>query len=371
MHTVWLQNSLSQWLIAAGTAGVVLTGLWIAKTALHRRLAISAPRTRLVWDDLLAAALRQTKLFFVVILALFLGSRTLQLPPQATDLFEKIFILALIIQVSIWGAAIITVYVGCLVKASADDGGRAMTVKAMGFAGKLVFFTLTLIWGLDNLGVNITTLIAGLGVGGIAVALALQSVLGDLFASLSIVMDKPFVIGDFIVVGDENGTIENIGLKTTRVRALTGEQLIFPNNNLLQSRIHNYKRMAERRVEFQFHVAYGTPLEKLKKISQITREVITAAGNTRLDRVNLKTLGESSLDFEAAYIVLSADYNQFMDIQERVNFGLLERLKADNIAFALPTRKLFIEGTENLEAILAKRASDSTSRLGPLPKVTA
>ena len=182
-----------------------------------------------------------------------------------------------------------------------------------------------------------------MGIGGIAVALALQNILGDLFASLSIVIDKPFVIGDFIVVDQLMGTVEHVGLKTTRLRSLGGEQLIFSNNDLLKSRISNYKRMMERRIVFGFGVTYQTPPEKLPLINEIVREIIGKQEQARFDRVHFKEYGESSLNFEAVYFVLSQDYNLYMDIQQAINLEMFRCFQKEGIEFAYPTRTLFIQ----------------------------
>jgi len=200
-----------------------------------------------------------------------------------------------------------------------------------------------LLLALDNFGVNITTLVTGLGIGGIAVALALQSVLGDLFASLSIVLDKPFVIGDFINVDEYMGTVEHIGLKTTRVRSLSGEQLVFSNSDLLKSRIRNYKHMQERRVAFTIGVTYQTPLDRVAAIPSIIRKIIEAQGGVRFDRSHFKTYGDSALVFETVYYVLSSDYNAYMDIQQAINLRVYEEFAAEGIEFAYPTRTLYMK----------------------------
>jgi len=216
-------------------------------------------------------------------------------------------------------------------------------MSAIGFVVRLVLWSLVALIALDNLGVNITGLIAGLGIGGIAVALALQNVLGDVFASLSIVLDKPFVLGDFIVVDQLSGTVEYVGLKTTRIRALSGEQLIVSNADLLRSRIRNFKRMQERRVLFQFGVTYQTPTDLLERISQIARQVIESEKLTRFDRAHFKEFGESALLYECVYYVLSADYNVYMDIQQRINIALAHHLQSAGVEFAYPTRTIIMQ----------------------------
>ncbi len=195
---------------------------------------------------------------------------------------------------------------------------------------------------LDNLGVNITTLVAGLGVGGIAIALAVQNILSDVFCSVAILVDKPFQVGDFIIVGDMMGTVEKIGIKTTRVRSLSGEQLVFSNADLVNSRIRNYKRMQERRVVFSFGVIYQTPADKLEHIPAMVKEIIESVDQARFDRTHFKQFGDSSLDFECVYYVLSRDYNLYMDIQQKINLELFTRFEKEGIEFAYPTRTLYI-----------------------------
>jgi len=207
----------------------------------------------------------------------------------------------------------------------------------------LILWSVIVLMALENVGIDITALVAGLGVGGIAVALAVQNILGDLFASLSIVLDKPFVIGDFIIIGDYMGTVEHIGLKTTRIRSLSGEQLVFANNDLLQSRIRNFKRMYERRVVFNLGVVYQTPHEKLQKIPQIVREIIEQQHPVRFDRAHFKSFGDFSLNFEVVYWVQNPDYTVYMDIQQAINLEIYRRFAEEGIEFAYPTQSIFVE----------------------------
>jgi small-conductance mechanosensitive channel len=209
--------------------------------------------------------------------------------------------------------------------------------------GRVVLWAIAALVTLDNLGFNITTLMASLGIGGIAVALAVQNILGDIFSSVSIALDKPFVIGDFIVVDSFMGTVEYIGMKTTRLRSLGGEQIVFSNTELLKNRIRNYKRMQERRVAFEFGVAYETPAEELERIPQLVKEIVSNEKlETRFDRAHFKTYGDSALQFEVVYFVLDPDYNKYMDIQQDINLALLRAFRTRNITFAYPTRTLHI-----------------------------
>jgi small-conductance mechanosensitive channel len=208
---------------------------------------------------------------------------------------------------------------------------------------------------LANMGVNITAFVASLGVGGVAVALAVQSILSDLFASLAIGLDKPFEIGDFIVFGDVAGSIEHIGLKTTRIRSLSGEQIVCSNTELLKNTIHNYKRMSERRILFGFGVTYDASPEQLREIPQIVKQAVESAGNTRFDRAHFKQFGESSLDFEVVYYVTEPGYNVYMDIQQHINLDLMTALANNAVEFAFPTRTLHVVGDGVHEAESTQR----------------
>ncbi|MEE9594372.1 MAG: mechanosensitive ion channel family protein, partial [Candidatus Hydrothermarchaeales archaeon] len=204
------------------------------------------------------------------------------------------------------------------------------------------------IWGfgviflLDNLGFEISTVVAGLGIGGIAVALAAQAVLGDLFSYFAIMIDRPFEIGDFIIVGDYLGTVEHVGIKTTRIRSLGGEQLVFSNTDLTNSRVRNYKRMEKRRVLFTMGVTYQTSHEKLKEIPTVIRDIIENISDTVFDRAHFSSYGDFSLVFEVAYYVASGDYKKYMDIQQEINLKIKEEFEKRGIEFAYPTQTVYL-----------------------------
>jgi small-conductance mechanosensitive channel len=191
---------------------------------------------------------------------------------------------------------------------------------------------------LDNFGIRVTTLLGALGVAGIAGALAAQTVLGDLFAAISIYLDKPFEVGDFIVFDEFLGTVSSVGLRSTRIASLWGEELIVSNSDLIKSRVRNYKRMRQRRIAFQIGAAYGTPREKVELVPQIIRAAVEAQNPVRFDRSHLKGYGDSSIDFETVYYVLSPDYNVYMDIQQAINFLIMRRFEEEEIRFAHPVR---------------------------------
>jgi small-conductance mechanosensitive channel len=217
-----------------------------------------------------------------------------------------------------------------------QDGARRNSSSILGFSLRLTLWVIVALMVLDNFGVNITALVASLGVGGIAVALAVQNILGDLFASLSITLDKPFEIGDFIIVGDVLGSVEHIGLKTTRVRGLGGEQVVFSNGDLLKSRIHNHKRMETRRVAFVLRIAYGTTEELLCRVPRIIRDIIAAKPNIDFERAHFFSWGEWSLDFEVVYHFRSPDYVLHMDAQQDIFLEIYRRFEQEGIRFAHP-----------------------------------
>ncbi len=203
-----------------------------------------------------------------------------------------------------------------------------------------------IVWGfgitflLDNFGFKITSVITGLGIGGIAVALAAQTVLKDLFSYFSIFFDRPFEIGDFIIVDNFKGTIEYIGIKSTKIRSLYGEQLIFSNSYLTDRPTQNYKRMEKRRVLFKIGVVYSTSTLKLKSIPQIIINAISKISDAQIDRVHFSSFDDSCLTFETVYFILSGDYNRYMDVQQLINFELKEEFEKEKIEFAYPTQTI-------------------------------
>jgi small-conductance mechanosensitive channel len=325
----------------------VLTGIFAFKHIVIRRLDTLAERTGTRFGKRIAETLHATKVLLLLPLAAYIGARYLELPERIDLVVSRITVVALLMQAALWANRFIAVWLNDTIQEKRQtDAAGATTLGVLGFVARLAVWSLVLLLALDNLGFNITALLAGMGIGGIAVALAAQNILGDLFASLSIVLDKPFVVGDFIIVGEQLGTVEYIGLKTTRIRSLGGEQIVFSNTDLLGSRIRNYKRMQERRVVFGFGVVYQTPHEKLQTIPGMVREIIGKLDRARFDRAHFKEYGDSSLNFEVVYYVLSADYNVYMDIQQAINLELFRRFQEDGIDFAYPTRTLYVVGEQ-------------------------
>jgi len=343
LDTVYFDNTLRLWLTALGIVVATFLILSLGKRLIVRRLHRFAKTTTTDVDDLIVELIRRTRWYFLLTVSLYAASYTLRISTTFHDVVRVFAILAFLLQTAVWGNGIIAYAIARMTKQRLSDGSADATMlAAAGFLLRLLLWTIVLILALDNFGVNITTLIAGLGIGGIAVALALQNVLGDLFASLSIVLDKPFSVGDFIVVDAVQGTVDRIGLKTTRLRSLSGEEIIVANADLLKSRIRNYKRMQERRAVFTMGITYSTPPETVARVPAMLREVITAQPDARFDRAHFQSFGESALLFEAVYYVTKPEYVVYMDVQQEINLEVLRRCTAEGIVFAFPTRTVYL-----------------------------
>lgn len=338
------ENTTQDWVFALlAAAGFMLLLHLLRKLVLHHLQRI-AKTTDTVIDDFLVEVLSATRILLVAATGLYLGTHFLTLTAALEKFVDRAFVTVIILQVGFWFSRVLIFWLKHRFSQGEieDAGARAMTLSLLSFLGRVVVWVLVLLLMLDNLGLNVTALVTSLGIGGIAVALAVQNILGDLFASLSIAIDKPFVIGDFIIVDDMMGSVEHVGLKTTRIRSLSGEQIIFSNNDLLKSRIRNYKRMQERRALFAIGVTYDTAAEKLEQIPALVQQAIEAQGDARFDRAHFKGFGAFSLDFEAVYYVLKPDYNVFMDVQQAINLQLVRRFAEQGIEFAFPTQTLYL-----------------------------
>lgn len=319
-------------------------------TFLVARWAISFVKRRVEhWSShdghfaqVLAKVLEGTSNVLLLLAALLVGLSVLDLPERWLDRVGSLWFVVAALQIGLWSNRAIALGLArYFARHSAEgfyQGSALATLSAWG--ARVLLWSMVLLAMLSNLGVNITAFVASLGVGGIAVALAVQNILGDLFASLSIAVDKPFEVGDFIVIGPLAGTVEHIGLKTTRIRSLGGEQIVMANAGMISSTIQNYKRLQERRIVFEFGLSYDTPTEAVKKAPGIVAQVIKAQHQVRFDRAHLRGFGKESLEFECVYIVLDPGYNLYMDIQQAINFQLLEQFAGIGAKFAVPARAI-------------------------------
>lgn len=341
--TEFLGNPLSRWAIAVGAGVAVIVVMRIVVAIVARRMRKFAAGTATDVDDLVADLVDRTKLLFVLIVAVWAGSEFLTLSDTAQGRIRAVLILGLLFQTGYWATALVSYGLNRYRRrVQEEDPGMATAMGALGFVVRVGIWAIIALVALDTLGIAITTLLAGVSVGGIAVALAVQSILGDLFSSVSIVLDKPFVVGDYIVVGDSMGTVEHVGLKTTRVRSLTGEQLVIGNSDLLSSRIRNYKRMDERRAVFNVGVEYGTSAAKLELIPGMIKEAVEARENTRFDRSHFKAFGDFALIYETVFWMTVPDYSSLMETQQAINLELYRRFEEAEIEFAFPTQTLHV-----------------------------
>jgi small-conductance mechanosensitive channel len=342
MNLVFFNNTTLAWLTALGIAAGVALALYITKRVGVHHMRKLAEHTETRLDDIAVEALDGTRLLAIVIMGLFAGSKFLVLPPEVDVFAVRAAIVTGLVQAALWGHRALRAWLTDYYQNRAGDPARATSAAAVGFIAQTVLWTVLLLMVLDNLGVNITTLVASLGIGGIAVALAVQNILGDLFASLSIVLDKPFVIGDFIIVDKYLGTVEYVGLKTTRLRSLGGEQLVFSNADLLKSRLQNMTRMNRRRAVFTVTVTYDTPTATLRRIPAMLTDIVNSQAPVTFDRAHFSGMAASSLNFDVVYWVETADFNVYMNIQQEIYLQIMDRFAAEGIEFAFPTQTLYM-----------------------------
>jgi small-conductance mechanosensitive channel len=340
----YLGNTVQAYLVAIG---IILAGFVVVRIfrrIILKRLKKWSASTETKFDDLLIKTIERFGLPALNFLVIYWGINSLSLTPKLERVLE------------IATAAVIAFFIIRLISTIVQYSLEMRVLKLENgeekvkqLAGVMLIINMV-IWGIgiiflfDNLGYDVTTIIAGLGIGGIAIALAAQNILGDLFNYFVIFFDRPFEIGDFIVVDDKKGTVEYIGIKTTRVKSLSGEQLVFSNSDLTQSRIHNFKKLQRRRIVFSVGVVYQTSQEHLVMIPDIVRSAIENAETTTVDRVHFASFGNSSLNFEAVYFVENADYNVYMDIQQKINLSIFEAFNERGIEFAYPTQTLIVSG---------------------------
>ncbi|TWI52415.1 small-conductance mechanosensitive channel [Pseudomonas duriflava] len=326
---------------------IVVVSYWIIRrivSAVTGRIIAWSTHKSGGWTQYVGAMAERTSRLLILLMAIQIGLYVIDLNPIWEDRVSHIWFFVLALQAGLWIDAVIQLWARSSMQSKSGHQRSQLTMTMISLMIRVALWAVVFLSVLANLGVNITAFVASLGIGGIAVALAVQNVLSDLFASLSIGIDKPFEQGDFVVFGDIAGSIEYIGLKTTRIRSLSGEQVICSNTQLLQQTIHNYKRMSERRILFSFDISYRTPPEKVAEIAPLVKEIITSVEQTRFDRAHLLALQTNALKFEVVYYVLSPDYNLYMDIQQKINLELLTQLAQREIKFGMPVRSLeFLE----------------------------
>jgi small-conductance mechanosensitive channel len=340
----FLGNPVINWGLALLTFLVTLTVLPLVKRFIAARRRSWTPNDRLQFHsaiELTALLAARTSRVFLFAVALYLASRHLTFPPRLERVLTVVLVCLFWLQAGLWGMA--AVRFGIDLRRTRSAGLDAMLTGSMDvilFCAGLIIWAMVMLLALDNLGVQIKPLLAGLGIGGIAIALAVQTVLGDLLASMSIALDKPFGVGDALTIGDYQGTVEHIGVKSTKLRSLSGEQIIIANADIIKARVRNFGRMGDRRAVFQFGVSYDTSTDLLAAIPAEVRKIVEAQPDTRFDRCHFLTYGDTALQFELVYFVTKPDFGVYADTQQAINLALLDRLREMKVQLAAPTRAL-------------------------------
>ena len=310
-----------------------------------KRLENLAQKTKTDIDDTFVGVVKSLKPAFYYILALYFGLQYLSLSSIVDSVIDGAVFIAIAYQV----VTALHILIDYTIEKWAQREGKdeENVQKAYRFLSNFIkwgLWVIAILAVISNFGINITSLIAGLGIGGIAVALALQNILSDLFSSFAIYFDKPFEVGDFIIVGKHSGTVEKIGIKTTRLRALQGEEIVISNQELTSARVQNLKKMEERRATLSFGILYETPIEKVKEVPNMVKEIFGGLeeGKVRLDRVYFTKLADSALTFEVVFYIPTREYTDYLDIQQELNLKLLEKFKKENIEFAYPTQTVYV-----------------------------
>lgn len=333
-------NSVLDYLIALAVFILSLIILKIFKYILLAKLKKIASRTKTKFDDLIIKTIDSIGWPFYLFLSLYVSLKFLNIPAILANIVYYVILIVGIYYI-VKGLQIIIDY-GFKRIAEKRQETSPGVIELLRRISKIILWGLAVIIFLQNLGYDITALVAGLGIGGLAIAFALQNILADIFASFSIYFDKPFEIGDFIIIGNDMGTVKKVGIKTTRIQTLQGEELVVSNKELTSTRVHNYKKMEKRRIVFNFGVIYETKTEKLKKIPLIVKEVIDKIDLAELDRVHFNKFGDFSLNYEVVYYLNSSEYNDYMDTQQSINLSIKEHFEKEGIEFAYPTQTVFV-----------------------------
>lgn len=324
---------------------VLTVAFKIFQVIILKKLSKISKRTPTDIDDFLISLVKDVKPPFYFFISLYVSLRFLALSGIVEKIINAVFIIIITYQaILILQRAIDYATRKVITKRSGGKGEEKdkEAINSISKIFKISLWTVGALLVLSNLGVNVTSVVAGLGIGGIAIALAAQNILGDVFASFSIFIDKPFEIGDYIVVGKESGIVQKIGIKTTRFKTLQGEELIVPNKDLTDARIQNFKRMEKRRIVFTLGVVYGTDAEKLEKIPAMVEDIISQIDLADFSRAHFNKYGDFSLDYEIVYFVDSSEYEKYMDIQQKVNLAIYKKFAEEKIEFAYPTQTVLL-----------------------------
>lgn len=342
LERTYFDNSVRDYLIALVIFLVSVLVIRLLKGVIIKMLQKWSERTESTLDDLIVQTVSRFGIPALNFIALYFAIFSLDLSPKLDRVLEVAMASVVAFFLIRLVASVVRYFLEDYVRKQEHGEEKVTQVQGIVLIITIVIWALGLLLLFSNLGYDVTAIVAGLGIGGIAVALAAQNIISDLFNYLVIFFDKPFEVGDFIIVDEKLGTVNHIGIKTTRIKSLSGEQLVFSNSDLTNSRIHNYKRMQTRRIVFTIGITYQTDIEKVREIPDIVRDIIKNQERTTFDRAHLRSFDESCITYEAVHIVQSADYNVYMDIQQEINLRILEAFQERGIQFAYPTRTVHL-----------------------------
>ena len=340
---VFLGNTAGQWFLGLAVFAAAVAALKIFRFFIVAKLKSIAGKTKTELDNIAVDAIGAIHWPFYVFTAFYFSLHFVNVPPAIGRWSFYLFLTAIVYYAIRFSELLVDFGVEAGIARRGDGKNNQSIVRMLGLVARILLWAGAAVMLLSNLGYNVTSLVAGLGIGGIAIALAVQNILGDLFNSLAIYFDKPFKIGDFIIVGEQMGVVKKVGIKTTRIQALQGEEIVISNSDLMGARVQNFGVMQKRRIVFSVGVAYGTPPEKLKKIPEMIKEIISKQEMASADRAHFKAFGDFSLNFEAVYYVETGDYNKYMDTQQAINLGIVEKFAAENIEIAFPTQTVYVK----------------------------
>lgn len=337
-----LHNTVGEFLTAVVALVVFLIVFKIFQIIIISRLRILAEKTETDLDDTLIKIVQSLKPPFYWFIAFYFALQFLTLNEMISKVIETLLIVWVVYQ-AIYALQILLDYVFAKVlRARGDENGAEGALGLLSSVVKWVLWVIGILMILSNLGINVTSLVAGLGIGGLAFALAAQNILGDLFSSFSIIFDKPFQVGDYIVIGNTKGTVLKIGIKTTRLRSLQGEEIVMSNNKLTSAEVQNFKKLEERRISTSLGVTYETSTEKLKKIPAMIKTIIDAEEGVRFDRAHFSSFADSALIFDTVYYVETGNYGEYMDKKQEINYAIREAFEKEGIDMAYPTQTLHL-----------------------------
>lgn len=338
-----LNNAILNWFIALGVLILVYLVLKIFKASVVSRLKKLSKKTKTEIDDIMIAGIDSISWLFYVLTSVYVSLQFLNVSEIVNKIAYYVFLVAVVYYVIKFLSKIVDHITKIMIKKGEEHGDNVSIIRLINTIIKMMLWVGAVVLILSNMGYNVTSLIAGLGIGGVAIALAVQNILGDLFSSLAIYFDKPFKVGDFVAIGDQTGTVTKVGLKTTRIQVPQGEELVIANSELTSAQLRNFGVMTRRRVLFNIGVTYDTPHKKLQAIPEILKKVIETSKETEVDRIHFKNFGDSSLGYEIVYYVNSGEYVDYMNVQQEINLAIVEQFEKEGIEMAFPTQTVYVK----------------------------